>query len=82
MRKILKTVTVLVAVSALVPVCAQEVAARLGGAHDSSNGAQIDTFGDGTLHKTPSLDGLFLRVGASVFFGKHIGVGGEYLGGL
>jgi outer membrane protein with beta-barrel domain len=60
-------------------VRAQEVAAYfgLGSAYDSSNGNQIDTFGDGTLHKTPHLIGLFAELGASVFFNKHVGVGAE-----
>ncbi len=58
---------------------AQEVAAYLGlgGAHASSNGAQIDTFGDGNLYKTPSLGGLFADIGGSAFFNKHFGAGGE-----
>lgn len=60
-------------------VRAQEVAAYfgLGSAYDSSNGAQIDTFGDGTLYKTPHLVGLFADLGASVFISKHVGVGAE-----
>jgi hypothetical protein len=76
-KSILYTAAVLVAASA--SVRAQEVSAYLGlgGAHDSSNGAQIDTFSDGTLYKTPSLGGVFARVGASVFVTKRFGVGGE-----
>ena len=50
-------------------VHAQEVSGYfgMGGAHASSSGAQIDTFGDGTLHKTPNLDGVLADLGASVF---------------
>ena len=58
---------------------AQEVAAYLGLgiAHDGSSGKQVDTFGDGTLYHTPSLGGPFANLGASVFFGKHVGAGAE-----
>ena len=61
------------------PLRAQEVAAYLGfgGAHDSSNGAQIETFSDGNLYKTPSVGGLFAHLGASVFVTEHVGVGAE-----
>ena len=60
-------------------VHAQEVSAyaSLGGAHDSSNGAQIDTFGDGELHNTPKLGGLFGTIGGSVFLTRHVGLGAE-----
>ena len=61
------------------PARAQEVAAYLGfgGAYDGSNGAQIETFGDGTLYKTPSLGGVFGHLGAAAFITKHVGVGAE-----
>jgi|SRR5579862_151695 len=60
-------------------VCAQEVAAYfgLGSAFATSNGSQIDTFGDGTLHATPNLDGLFAEIGASVFVNKQVGIGAQ-----
>jgi hypothetical protein len=63
-----------------VPVaCAQEVSAYLGlgSAHDSRNGLQINTFGDGTLYRAPTLGGLFADLGASVFFNRKIGAGAE-----
>jgi len=60
-------------------VRAQEVAAYVGfgSAYDSSNGRQIDTFGDGNLYKTPAMGGFFTSLGAGVFFTKHVGVGAE-----
>jgi hypothetical protein len=81
LRSILKTVVTLWA-GFLVPVqvvCGQEVAAYLGlgSAHASSSGLQINTFGDGTLYKTPTLGGPFMDLGASVFINKHVGVGAE-----
>jgi len=80
LKSIFKAVLLLTIVPAAVrTVCAQEVAAYLGfgGAHDSSNGARIDTFSNGTLHDTPGLGGVFGHVGASVFLNKYVGVGGE-----
>jgi hypothetical protein len=61
------------------PLRAQEVAAYLGfgSAYDSSNGAQIETFNDGNLYKTPSVGGFFAHVGASVLVTKQVGVGAE-----
>ena len=58
---------------------AQEVAAYLGlgGTYVTSNGSQIDTFSDGALHRTPSLDGVFTDLGATVFIGRNWGVGAE-----
>jgi hypothetical protein len=80
LRLILKTVVLLAAM--LVPAQtarAQEVSAYLGlgSAYVTSNGSQIDTFGDGTLHKTPSLDGVFADLGASVFVNRKVGIGAE-----
>lgn len=80
MKSILKAIRLVALVSAAMwTASAQEVAAYLGfgGAYDSSNGAKIDTFSDGTLHDTPSLDGVFGHIGASVFLNKFAGVGGE-----
>ena len=80
MRLVNAVATALLGFSASLPaVHAQEVGAYLGfgGAHDSSNGSQIDTFGDGTLHKSPHMVGLFMQLGASVFFNKQFGVGAE-----
>jgi len=58
---------------------AQQVSAYLGfgSAHDSSNGSQIDTFSDGTLHNTPSLGGFFMALGAGVFVNKQLGIGAD-----
>jgi hypothetical protein len=57
----------------------QEVGGYLGfgSAHGSSTGARIDTYGDGTLYKSPTLGGTFAHIGAAVFFKKSVGVGGE-----
>jgi hypothetical protein len=56
---------------------AQEVDAYagLGTARASSNGQQIDTFGDNTLHATPAMGGTFLDFGINVFFNKQWGAG-------
>jgi hypothetical protein len=61
----------------LYPLCAQEVDAYigLGTAWDSSNGNQIDTFGDQTLHAAPWLAGVFPHFGVNVLFNKQFGVG-------
>jgi hypothetical protein len=58
---------------------AQEVSAyaSVGGAHNTSSGAQIDTLGDGDLHNTPSLGGVWGTIGANVFFSKRLGFGAE-----
>jgi hypothetical protein len=58
---------------------AQEVSAFVGfgGAYDVSNGMKIDTFSDGTLYKTPALEGVFAQAGMSVFFGRQWGIGAE-----
>jgi hypothetical protein len=92
LRRILNTVVLLAGLLAPAQVArAQEVYAYLGfgGAYAKSNGSRIDTFGDGTLHATPSLDGVFTELGASVFVNKNWGFGaalawrpseGEYAG--
>ena len=80
LRLSLRTISAILAVFApFQALRAQEAAAYfgLGSAHDGSNGAQIDTFSDGSLHNTPSLGGLFGHIGATVFITKHIGVGAE-----
>ena len=60
-------------------VQAQEVSGYfgMGGTHASSSGAQIDTFGDGTLHGTPRLGGFWGTVGGNIFFTKRFGFGAE-----
>ncbi|HEV3330705.1 MAG TPA: hypothetical protein VG096_06980 [Bryobacteraceae bacterium] len=64
-------------VASLQLVRAQEVDGYVGfgTARAGSNGQQIDTFSDGTLHATGSLDGAFTDWGANVLFGKQFGVG-------
>jgi len=74
----LKTILVLVATfSSIRVVRAQEVNAYLGfgSAYDTSNGAQIETFSDGSLYKTPSMGGFFGHIGAGVFITKRLGLG-------
>jgi hypothetical protein len=58
---------------------AQEVAAYLGvgGAYATSNSQQIDTFSDGNLHSTPSLNSVMTDLGATVFVGRNWGAGAE-----
>lgn len=58
-------------------VCAQEVDAYLGvgTTRASSNGQQIDTFGDNTLYATPKMGGVFPDFGINVLFNKQVGVG-------
>jgi hypothetical protein len=48
-----------------------------GSAYASSNGQQIDTFGDGTLYNSPKLGGTFLDFGAGIMFTDHFGAGGQ-----
>jgi hypothetical protein len=48
-----------------------------GSANASSNGQQIDTFGDGNLYSTPKLNGTFLDFGAGIMFTDHFGAGGQ-----
>jgi hypothetical protein len=48
-----------------------------GSAYASSNGQQIDTFGDGNLYNTPKLGGTFLDFGAGIMLTDHYGVGGQ-----
>lgn len=59
------------------PARAQEVDGYvgLGTARASSNGQQIDTFSDMTLHPTGRLGGTFTDWGFNVFFGKQFGLG-------
>ncbi len=59
------------------PIRAQEVDAfiGLGTAHVSSNGRQIDTFGDGTLQPTSGMGGVFTNFGANLFFNRQLGIG-------
>jgi hypothetical protein len=82
-RAILSTTAAhVLAFAPMCPLRAQEVAAYLGvgGAHGSSTGAQIETFSDGNLYKTPAVGGVFAQIGADVFVTKHMGIGAEISG--
>jgi len=48
-----------------------------GSAMDSSSNQQIDTFGKGTPFTTPSLNGVFMDLGATVLLTRTLGVGGD-----
>jgi hypothetical protein len=52
----------------------------MGSAHGSSRGVQVDTFGDGVLHGTPSLGGFWGTVGGNIFFTKRLGFGAQASG--
>ena len=45
----------------------------LGGAHDSSNHQQVDTFGNGVLYPTGGITGVFVDFGLGVMIGRHLG---------
>lgn len=47
------------------------------GATDKSTGESIETFGDGTLYNTPSLNGVMMNFGAGAMLNPHFGVGAE-----
>jgi hypothetical protein len=76
---ILCTTMLALALLSPVPARAQEVSAYLGfgSAYANSTGAQIETFSDGTLYKTPTLTGAFGHIGGDVFLKKTFAVGGE-----
>jgi hypothetical protein len=74
----MKSLIILVGISALTPVAsAQEVAAwlGLGTAHDGDTHQQVNTFGDGSLYPTKGIGGLFGHFGMDVFFTKQFGAG-------
>jgi hypothetical protein len=48
------------------------------GVHDKSTGQLVDTFGDGNLYNTSSLDGVFMNFGAGVMINKRFGFGGDF----
>jgi len=58
---------------------AQSFEAHMGasGANAKSSGLSIDTFGDNTFYSSPSLDGTFMNIGASLMLTPHYGFGGE-----
>lgn len=76
MRSLLRTTALLCATLFAATVRGQQVDVYLGvaTAHDSSNGHSYDTFGDGTLHQTTSLGGVFSNFGFNVFFGPQWGL--------
>ena len=53
------------------------VYAGVGGVWDSSANKEIDTFGNGTLYRTPALQGVFVDMGSDVMLWSKFGVGGE-----
>jgi hypothetical protein len=70
------TLLILSAAFSASTVRAQQVDAYLGAgtARASSNGQNIDTFGDGALHPTAAIDGVFTDFSVSVFFKQQMGV--------
>ena len=48
------------------------------GMTDKSTGQAVDTFGDGNLYNTSSLNGVFMDFGAGVMATKRFGFGGEF----
>ena len=48
------------------------------GAYAKSTGQSINTFGDGNLYSTPSLNGVFMNFGAGIMMTPRFGVGGEF----
>jgi hypothetical protein len=55
-----------------------DVHAGVSGAHAKSSGLLVDTFGDGNLYSTPSLDGVFMNFGAGAMITPRWGFGGEF----
>jgi len=55
-----------------------EVYFNIGTAADKSNNQQIDTFGDGNLHSTPAMGGVFGGFGGAFMFKPTLGFGAEY----
>ena len=49
----------------------------VGGITDKSNGLAIDTFGTGNFANTPTLKGVTMDMGGSIFVTPHFGFGGE-----
>ena len=76
MRSI-RIITLTITALSVSPVRAQQVDGfiGLGTNRDSSNGRRIDTFGDGTLYRTPDLGGVSTEYGVSVFLNQQVGVG-------
>jgi hypothetical protein len=49
----------------------------LGTATDSSSNRLIDTFGDGVLYRTPDMNGVFPKLGATLMLTPHLGFGAD-----
>jgi hypothetical protein len=49
----------------------------VGTASAPSSNSLIDTFGDGTLYKTPRMAGTFGKAGAGIMLTPHFGINGE-----
>jgi hypothetical protein len=76
MRSALRILIIVTAVCAAIkPAHAQlvDVYLGVGGAHDGSTHQQFETFGDGVLHPTTSLGGVFGDFGLGVMFRKQVG---------
>ena len=54
-----------------------DIHAGVSGVTAKSTGETIDTFGDGVLHQTPSLDGVLMNFGAGFMLSPRFGVGAE-----
>ena len=74
------TTIVLSTMLAMSTAGAQSLDVHIGvsGANAKSTGLSVDTFGDGTLYNTPSLDGAFMNLGAGVMITPRFGFGGEF----
>jgi Outer membrane protein beta-barrel domain len=55
-----------------------DVHAGVSGANAKSSGQLVDTFGDGNLYQTPSLNGVFMNFGAGAMITPRFGFGGEF----
>lgn len=82
MRYVTRFVPLLLGIAASVPLAHAQAGPVFayfgaGSAYASSNNQSIDTFGTGTLYRTPKLDGTLLDVGAGIMFTDHFGAGGQ-----
>ena len=55
-----------------------DVHAGASGANAKSSGQVVDTFGNGNLYQTPSLNGMFMNFGAGAMLTPRFGFGGEF----
>lgn len=68
----------MLALSAAHAQASLDVHAGVSGANAKSTGEAIDTFGNGNLYSTPSLNGVFMNFGAGAMITPHFGFGGEF----